>query len=347
MSDKVTIFDIAEKAGVSIATVNRAFKENAKINPEKKQLILSIAKECGYKVSKVAVGLSRKNIKIGVVMIGLISEFYNELIRGIKAAHSELIDYKVECNIKVIEPYKPYPELENNYLSSLNYFLENKFHGVIVCISDFSEAVIRRVNQLADSGIPVATLIVDAPQSKRLFVSSANAVVMAKMAAELLNGLMHGKKVALFTGNRKASIHDTIVKSFIDEAQRYSLDITDIYDNKDNQTTASENINKMLHERPDINGIYVTSANSIPICRVIVENNLAGKIKLITSDIYPELAGYIRQGVVDATLYQNPFEQAKSAFMNLYYHIAENKSVAAEIMTIPQIIIKSNLELYI
>jgi len=73
----------------------------------------------------------------------------------------------------------------------------------------------------------------------------------------------------------------------------------------------------------------------------------SGEISLVASDVFPELASYISSRVVSATIYQNPFMQAKNAFLNLYYHITENRKIPERLMITPQIVISSNIQMYL
>ena len=62
----VTIYDIARLTGTNITAVSRAFRKDSKISKAKRELILKVAKEQGYRPNSVAGSLSRKIIHIGV-----------------------------------------------------------------------------------------------------------------------------------------------------------------------------------------------------------------------------------------------------------------------------------------
>ena len=98
------------------------------------------------------------------------------------------------------------------------------------------------------------------------------------------------------------------------------------------------------HER--IDAIYISSSNSIPICRYVDEHGLSDQVTIIASDIFDELNEYLRRGVVNATIFQDPFAQGYAAFEKLYYNLAENRPVPTFVTARPQIVLKSNLPLY-
>lgn len=60
---KTKITTVAKKAGVSIATVSRAFNEKELVREETRNKIIRIAKELNYKPSPIARGLSKKNYR--------------------------------------------------------------------------------------------------------------------------------------------------------------------------------------------------------------------------------------------------------------------------------------------
>ena len=63
----VTIRQIAEAAGVSRGTVDRALNNRGRIRPEVAERVRQIAEEMGYKPNQLgrALSMSRNNIKIG------------------------------------------------------------------------------------------------------------------------------------------------------------------------------------------------------------------------------------------------------------------------------------------
>lgn len=63
----ITLQQIADLAGVSRGTVDRALNNRGRIKPEVEQRIKKIAKDVGYKPSRAgrALAMAKKNIKIG------------------------------------------------------------------------------------------------------------------------------------------------------------------------------------------------------------------------------------------------------------------------------------------
>ncbi|MCI0708063.1 MAG: LacI family transcriptional regulator [Ignavibacteriae bacterium] len=78
-----TIKDVAKKAGVSIATVSRAFNDSDLVLAETKKLVRKVARDLHYSPNASARSLStRKTETIGLLLPDLYGEFFSEVMRG-------------------------------------------------------------------------------------------------------------------------------------------------------------------------------------------------------------------------------------------------------------------------
>ena len=93
----VTSGKIAELAGVSRGTVDRALHNRGGVNPEVEKKIKQLADQLGYKPDRAGKALSsRKNPpKIGVLLNSVGNAFFDEVKRGIAAAEKELADFRL------------------------------------------------------------------------------------------------------------------------------------------------------------------------------------------------------------------------------------------------------------
>ncbi len=81
----VTIKEIADKCGVSIATVSRAFTPNSVINPQTKDKILKVAKELDYRPNIMARGLKNSNTQtVGIIVPSIDNYFYLDVLKHIE-----------------------------------------------------------------------------------------------------------------------------------------------------------------------------------------------------------------------------------------------------------------------
>jgi LacI family transcriptional regulator len=85
-SKEVTIYDLARKLNVSIATVSRALKDDPVVSKKTKKKIFELAEEMGYRYNHFARNLrEQRTYTIGVIVPRLNSYFMSTVIAGIES----------------------------------------------------------------------------------------------------------------------------------------------------------------------------------------------------------------------------------------------------------------------
>ena len=342
---KTTVYTLAEELGVSIAAISRAFDPNSKLSDEKRKKILSLAKERGYQPNKMASRLSMDPVRIGVLNYSYIKAYYTEIMDGVYQAYTDLKDYKIECDMRILQ--RGANSMEEAF-SVLDEFLTLRYEGVIIS-GLYEDCVVEKINQLTDAGIKVATLQYNVENSKRLFASLSNYPVIGEMAAQLCGMLLRSsacKQVVMFTGNKTSPTHRQLVDSFSNASEKNGFEIVDIYDTKDIAECAEEMVVKAFSEHPNVAAIYASSANSLPICQYLEKNCLGNKVAFIASDIFEDLYPYLENGYIDATIYQEPFRMGYNAFDALFHAIADKREIPEIIYSTPRVVLSSNLCFY-
>lgn len=88
---RVSIGDVARRAGVSISTVSRVINRRELVNAETRQRVDQAIAELGYRPNMFARGLMlRKSDMLGLALPDVHGEFYSEVIRGANAKAREL-----------------------------------------------------------------------------------------------------------------------------------------------------------------------------------------------------------------------------------------------------------------
>lgn len=81
----VTIYDIAEKAGVSIATVSRVFNDSSSVSEKTQDKVMRIANDLGYHPQAHAQGLASKKTNMLMALVPVMSNyFFIEILSGIQ-----------------------------------------------------------------------------------------------------------------------------------------------------------------------------------------------------------------------------------------------------------------------
>ncbi len=86
----VTIYDIASKAGVSIATVSRVFNDNPRVSAATRTNVRAIAESLGYQPHASAQSLARRRSSVVSAVIPMLTNyFFVEILRGLQDRMAE------------------------------------------------------------------------------------------------------------------------------------------------------------------------------------------------------------------------------------------------------------------
>jgi LacI family transcriptional regulator len=122
-----TIFDIAQKLGISPSTVSRALNDNPNINKDTKKRVKQIAEEMDFFPNSIAKSLKNKSTTtIGVIVPDIKHDFFSSAISGI-----EEVAYNSGYSIIVCQSHDLLEREEIN----TNVLLNNRIAGILVSIS--------------------------------------------------------------------------------------------------------------------------------------------------------------------------------------------------------------------
>lgn len=142
---RTSIYDIAQRLGVSVSSVSRALSDHPSISAALKERIRQVAEELHYTPNSVAVNLKTgKRNTIGVVVPGINRSFFSSAIEGIEDKA-----YKQGYDVLIYQS-KDSAEREERIVHSL----AGKVDGVIASVA--ADATDHGYyNDLSASGVPV------------------------------------------------------------------------------------------------------------------------------------------------------------------------------------------------
>lgn len=338
---RITVKDLANELGVSLGTINKALTGKPGVSEETRQHIMDTAKRMGYQVNRVAQSLARNPIKIGIIMPEAWPEYYGLLKSGIDQELENLRDYNI------LGKYYMVPGLHSRQetVEAINRCMNDGMNAVIICPAH-DMGYIEYVDKMYDNGIPVILLGSDLPGSKKLCCIRVDAHMSGRLAAEYIKWLVEEEKtIAVFIGNKDISDHKEKVDGFLEEAKNNSSKIAGVFETHDEPEVAYYLTGKLVKERPDIGGIYVATGNSIAVCKYIVENGIKN-IRIIGTDIFNDIIKYVKDGVMQGVIFQDPVAQGRTAVKTIYDTLVKNISVKSDIFVTPQIVLRNSIDAY-
>jgi LacI family transcriptional regulator len=341
--ETIGIKEIAQSLGVSIGTVDRALHQRPGINPMTRAKVLTMAQTMGYRPNLAARFLkSRRQLRISVQLPSQIATFFDALRDGIREAAAPF-----EPAVRV--DFRSYPRLGEGDAQVFNDALDQGAQGMIIAPGE-PTAMKPLIRKAARRKVPVVCVATDAPGTERLTAVTACPQTNGAIVGELLCRILRGPaRVLVVTGSLATEDHAHKLEGFRSSAQICggSLEIARIVEAHDDERRAYAETKVALTQHPDIGGVYVSTANSLPVLQAIEEAGLTGEIVVITTDLFPALVPLIRSGRVLATIHQRPLTQGRMAFQALYKFLVEGQCPLPRIRVAPHIVMNSNLDLFL
>jgi LacI family transcriptional regulator len=337
------IREIAASLGISIGTVDRALHDRPGINEQTRRRILQQAEALGYRPNLAARFLSsQKQLRIGVNLPREIASFFDLVKEGILEAVRQV----ETSDVKVI--HRSYPGLGDGEEEALAEALADDLHGLIM-VPGQPGPLAPLLKKAAERGLPVVCVNTDAPEVEHLVTVCVDSLTTGLLVGELMGRFLAGEgRVMVVTGQVSTIDHAQKVAGFRRALAETWPDVkvAATVEAHENEPEAYEKSRQVLTATPDIAGVYVSTANSVPVLKAIEDVGLAGRATVITSDLFPALAPFIESGRVAATMYQRPSIQGQLAFRALYRFLVEAVRPRSVIRMAPHIVMKSNLKLF-
>ncbi|HEY7210392.1 MAG TPA: LacI family DNA-binding transcriptional regulator [Bryobacteraceae bacterium] len=337
------IKDIAHALGVSIGTVDRALHQRPGINPMTRARVLKMAQTLGYRPNVAArhLKLNRK-LLVSVHLPREIASFFDSLRQGIEEAAKPFQD-------SVALVFRSHPRLGEGDAELFGEALENKANGIILAPGHPADLK-PWIRKAARAHVPVVCVATDAPGTERLTAISSDSYSSGAMVAELLTRCSRrAGEILVVTGDLSTLDHAEKVRGLREFLQRCnsSLAVGGVMEAHDCLEDAYRLTREALAARKNLAAVYVSTANSLPVLHAMEDAGHLNGIPVITTDLFPELVPFLREGKVLATIYQRPKAQGRMAFHSLYQFLVEGSCPPPRHRLPAHVILQSNLELFL
>lgn len=149
---RATIYDVAEKAGVSISTVSKVVNNTGNISEKTQKKVCSVMKQLDYQPNSLAAALTgKKTFTIGVLVPDISNPFFAEVARALENKAREMGYAIILCSTDYQK------EREHGYLELL---LKKRVDGIIVATEPKNGKLFESYFK---QNIPLVALSVDHP----------------------------------------------------------------------------------------------------------------------------------------------------------------------------------------
>ena len=295
----VTLQQIAEAAGVSRGTVDRALNNRGRIRPEVEEKIKKIAQEMGYQPSRAgrALAMAKRKIRIGVILQYMKTPFMQQVLKGVLEAKEEVESFGGTVKIYEIEGVEP-----EKVMAAMEELREDGFNGIALTPSE-DQLLKARINQYQEEyGIPVVTFNADLEDTKRLCFVGQDTFQAGRTAAGLM-GEMTGRngQVAIISGQVANP-----------------------------EWVASKIVEELLELYPDLTGIYITGHGVKGVCQTLQKLGKDKTMHVIANDFLEENLKWLKEGTINFLIGQDAAVQGHSPVTILFQLLFDSKKPEKE-----------------
>lgn len=321
-----TLKKIADLAGVSIGTVDRALHQRGRVNPQVAERILQIAKELDYHPNTVAKSLSIRNRKLKITVIFHIEKpntFFEDVYSGIIKCKEEIRDFGIFVEILFCSDFNAKCQL-----SLINQSIENGTNAI--AIVPINDAIIKeKLNELYRNNFPVVFLTNIIDDTDYLGFVGCDYTLSGKITAGLINliSMPNNNNLLLFSPSFHMHGHVLRVNGLKQQlATAYPhISLNKVIELTGNDISDYQITQQVLSQFPETNLFICPGAYSLGNLQAIEDSGYNKKSKIICYDYSKKLENNILNGSITATIVQQPQLQGYTAVKVLFEYLTANK----------------------
>jgi LacI family transcriptional regulator len=307
---KAKLSDVAKEAGVSVATVDRVIHGRPGVKTHTAEHIMAVIKRMENGSAKIAsnTGAQLKNLYFDVILPIGTNTFFNMLEEEIRECANRPANRHLSVRVHRIKGFNTEALAE-----SIDRVSQQTDGIAIVAIE--SPLVRDAVKRATRKDIPVVTLISDLSSSRRMGYVGLDNRAGGRTAGYLMGRFLSGLSgtVLMLAGSPRLRDHEEREMGFRRVlSERFDdFKIITYLEDRDDDETAYQQVNKVLREHPDLVGIYDIGAGTQGIAKALVESDNGADIIFIGHELTQYSGEYLISGVMDAVIDQSPRKEAR------------------------------------
>lgn len=340
--------EIARRANVSIATVDRVIHNRPGVSAKTKEKIDGIIKELNYQPNILASRLASRKIFNFAVLIPEVSaetDFWRSPLNGIKRAEAAISEYGIDVSFYFFDLND-----RKSFERQSHLILKQNPDGILLAPSFINEAI-EFTGLCNDRGIPFVLIDSNLPNKEGLCYIGPNLFRSGYLCAQLTKfNLSHEAKILLVNISRELDDDNNLPQ--IEEGFRayfkYHNLQNDIIKTEITLTGYSDvekELQKIFNKDEGIKAVFVTNSRVFTVARYF-ETARIKDIFLIGYDFLEQNIEYLKKGIIDILICHRPGEQGYQGLMKLYQHFVMGTAFKNVFYMPIDIITKENYEFY-
>jgi LacI family transcriptional regulator len=338
---RATIEDVAARAGVSVATVDRVLNARAKVRPANATRVEAAIRALSYQPDRLAARLARKRDYRFCFVLPRGDNMFMRNLSGEISSHSQhLAAERVAVDILYTDVFDA-----RALATSLNG-LGDGYHGVAIVALDHPQ-VREAIAGLLQRGLAVVTLVSDVPGADRLHYVGVDNSAAGRTAATLMGRYLGGRpgEIGVIAGALALRDHAERHYGFqqVMQGEFPHLKLLPVQEGRDNGTVTGEVAARLLDQNPSLVGLYNIGGGTDGLVRALTAHKQAQNVVCVAHELNPVTRKALLDGTIDVVIGQDAGHEARSAMRVLMAHCDSQPIIAAQERIGIDIYVRDNL----
>ncbi|MCQ2501333.1 MAG: LacI family DNA-binding transcriptional regulator [Lachnospiraceae bacterium] len=300
---RVTIKDIAERAGVHRATVDKVIHERPGVSDDVRTRIKEIIQELGYTPNPAGRLLQKQGRIYQISAILLDVDAFPYLKQGLEEGIRNQTGFDIRMQVSVCKVSEPERQVE-----LIHAAIEEKVDAIIICpinTTSVREAIVKA----RENNILVVMTNSYLKNTEHCRCVTIDSVRASKIAARLMGEFLRGKGQVAIISTAMAeenNLADVSVRAtgFIDYMKEIypEIEIAEKIESFEEKATIRIKTQELLERYPNLRGIYIAGGGVAQVGKILKDSGRYEDIKVVCFEDYPEILELLKEGVVDCTL---------------------------------------------
>jgi LacI family transcriptional regulator, galactose operon repressor len=332
MNQRITIKDIAQKAEVSIGTVDRVIHDRGNVAPKVKERIIEVMEELGYKRNIMASTLAYNRLfRIAVILPDYkLDPYWKELKKGIDKAIAIVQHYRVVVKSYYFNLFEP-----SDFLKKCNEMWDDEdAPDAVLFVPQFLKESKVLLEECKKRAIPNVMINTNISNTDSLCYIGQDSYQSGVLGARLLNSGSAEKSTILFLNLAKGSTNaqhlidkEQGFRDYFEQNKERGIKVIkgvfeEFYDNVKLKAFLKMN----LEIYPELTGIFVTTSRAYKVIDCLSDED-AQRIKIVGFDLIEANLKYLKTNKLNFLINQNPVQQGFLGIMNIVKHLILKRKV--------------------
>lgn len=337
-----TTRDLAEEAGVSLATVDRVLNDRSSVSAKSRKKVFDAIEKTGFVRNSVAGNLARNKILQFQFVLPTEGDLYLQaLLQKIEDARQTQAPEMV--NVSTHQTPIKDPHQLANYLTELS---PENIDGVAVMAPE-SPPVRDALTRLQERGIQVVQFLSGQENLDHFDFVGVDNHAAGATAGRLMGRFLVGSVGSIMVVSETMQSLDSIQRRLgFDQVMAKNfpnLTVLPTLETHGNKARAERIIARVTEHNADLVGVYVLSAEARVPIELLGNCRDLSTLTIMTHERTPFTESYLRQNHLDAIIAQNPGHAVRSALKIMRDRIEKRAPTTEQVRMRIEILLPDNL----